>query len=530
MSEAEPLVSTWTPLRNRIFAALWIAVLVSNIGTWMQTVGAQWLLVQQANAAILVALVQTADSAPDLMFAVVGGVLADTLDRRRLLLGVQIVMTGAGVLLTALTIAHQMPPALLLGFTFLFGTTSAIQIPAYQALVPDLVPRSELTAASGLSSVAVNIARVVGPALAGLVIAAAGVAAVFALNAVSFAFFAIVLLVVRLPKRAEGYLREPFVAAMRAGGRYVRYAPVIRRIFLRSGLFLVPASALWALLPLIANHMLGLGPGGYGLLLGALGLGAVLGALALPRIRGRVSTTASLVVASLLFGGTLAALVLTHIVAIDLVLLLVAGAAWVDVLATVNVELQLFLPAWVRARGLSIYQMVLFGTQALGALMWGIAAGRFGLVPTFLSAATVMFVGAATAGLWPMLDTSGLDRGSVSYWPDPQLAEGLDTEQPAVVRSTYTISPENEDAFLRAMTRVRMSRLRTGAIWWGLYRDGQNPRSFVEMFSVLSWDEHMRQHTDRLTGADQRFEEEADALSDPSSQTAHLIAVELPED
>jgi hypothetical protein len=210
-------------------------------------------------------------------------------------------------------------------------------------------------------------------------------------------------------------------------------------------------------------------------------------------------------------------------------LLLIAGVAWVDVLATVNVELQLFLPRWVRARGLSIYLTVLFGSQAFGATLWGIIAGTFGLVPAFLAAALVIIVGATTARLWPLLDTSGLDRGTVSYWPDPQLALEPDRDQPTVVRSTYTIAPENEDQFLRAMTRVRRSRLRTGAVRWGLYRDGQNPRVFVELYVVPSWEEHMRQHADRLTGADQRFEEEADAVSDPPPQTSHLIAAELPD-
>jgi MFS family permease len=530
MSQAPATASTWVPLRNATFRALWIAVLVSNIGTWMQTVGAQWLLLHSPHAAILVSLVQTADTAPDFLLAPIGGVLSDTLDRRRLLLGVQIVLTIAGIVLTALTIAGQMPPALLLTFTFLFGASSVIQTPAYQALVPDLVSRSELPAASALSSIGINIARAVGPAFAGIVIAWTGVAAVFALNAVSFAIFAVVLLVVRLPERRTSDLHEPFVPALRAGGRYVRYAPAVRRILLRAALFIVPASALWALLPLIADRRLDLGPDGYGVLLGALGIGAIGGALLLPRIRARLSTTTSLVAASVLYGATLAGVVLVRVVVVDLVMLFVAGAAWVDVLATVNAELQLFLPGWVRARGLSIYQTVLFGSQAVGATMWGIVADGIGLVPTFLAAAVVMIAGAATARFWPLIDTSGLDRSTVSYWPEPQLVLVPDREAPTVVQSTYTVAPEDEERFLRAMIRVRRSRLRTGAIRWGLYRDGQKPDVFVELYVVPSWEEHMRQHSDRLTGADQRFEADADAMSHPPPDTAHLIAAELPEE
>jgi MFS family permease len=518
----------WAPLLRPVFRALWIAVLVSNIGSWMQTVGAQWLLVRQPHAAILVSLVQTADTAPDLLLAAAGGVLADTLDRRRLLIVTQIVMTIGGVILTLLTIANRMPPALLLGFLFLFGTASVIQVPAYQALVPDLVPRDELASASALSSIAINLSRAVGPALAGLVIAWAGVAAVFALNTLSFALFAVILVVVRLPERPREEFHEPFVAALRSGERYVRNAPIVRRIYLRAALFLVPGSALWALLPLIANRRLHLGAGGYGLLLGALGVGAVAGAIVLPRIRARMSTTASVVAASLLYAAALAVVVLVRVVAVDLALLLIAGAAWVDVLATLNAELQLFLPRWVRARGLSLYQMVLFGSQAIGAVMWGIVADGFGLVATFLTAAAIMVLGAATARVWPIIDTSGIDRSEVSYWPDPELAFEPDREAPTIVRSEYTVAPEDEDGFLRAMAAVRRSRLRTGAIRWGLYRDGQHPRVFVELYVVPSWDEHMRQHADRLTGADERFEETADSLSHPPPETAHLIAVELP--
>jgi MFS family permease len=529
MSDAPRAVSTWAPLRNRIFRALWIAVLVSNIGTWMQTVGAQWLLVHQPHAAILVSLVQTADTSPDFLLAFVGGVLADTLDRRRLLIASQVVLVIAGVALTGLTIAHEMPPALLLTFTFVFGAASVVELPAYQALVPDLVPRSELTSASALSSIGVNLARAVGPGLAGLVIAQAGVAAVFALNTISFAVFAVVLLLFRPPGRPRRLLPEPFVSAVRAGERYVRYSPPVRRIFLRAALFLVPGTALWALLPLVADRRLQLGAGGYGLLLGALGIGAVGGALALPAFRARLSMTASIVAASLLYGASLAAVVLVRIVVVDLALLLVAGAAWVTVLAIVNAELQLFLPGWVRARGLSIYQMVLFGSQAFSATMWGLIASRIGLVATFLAASAVMIVGAATARSWPLLDTSGIDRSAVSYWPEPQLFAEPNPQAPTVVRSTYTVAPEDEERFLEAMARVRRSRLRTGATRWGLFRDGANPRVFVELYVVPTWEEHLRQHADRLTGADQRFERDADALSHPPPQASHLIAVPIPE-
>jgi hypothetical protein len=532
MSVSSRTASTWAPLRIGVFRALWLAVLVSNVAIWMQTVGAQWLLVSQPHASILVALVQTADYLPDVLFGLVGGVLADMFDRRRLLMLVQSFLVIVGATLAALTFAGQMPPPLLLTFTFLIGCGSVLTLPAYQSLVPDLVPRSHLHSAAALASISVNVARAAGPAIAGVVIARAGVGAVFALNTAMYLLFLVVLIAWRPPADATRQFPERFISALRAGGRYVRYAPVVRRILLRSTLFLVPASALWALLPLIASQRLAQGADGYGVLLGVLGIGAIAGAVILPRVRTRVSTNALMAACGIVYALVLAGVVLISNAVVIVIVLLPAGVAWLAVLSTINAELQLFLPAWVRARGLSVYQMVLFGAQGFGALMWGVIAGLLpaGIVPTFLMAAAVMLAGVATLRLWPMIDTSGMDRTTVQYWADPQLVLGADPEDgPVVVKTVYTVAPEKEEPFLRAMARVRLSRLRTGATQWGLFRNGEAPHQFIELFVVQSWEEHMRQHSDRLTGTDQQYEEEAEAFSDPPVETSHLIAVELPD-
>ena len=530
MSATRTTVSTWAPLRVGVFRALWLAVLVSNVATWMQTVGAQWLLVSQPHAPILVALVQTADYLPDVAFGLVGGVLADTFDRRRLLMAVQGFLVIVGVALAALTLAGEMPPALLLTFTFLIGCGSVLVLPAYQSLVPDLVPRAQLHSASALSSISINLARAVGPAIAGVIIARAGVGAVFALNTLMYLLYLAVLVAWRPPASRTSKSRERFISALRAGGRYVRYAPVVRRILLRSTLFLVPASALWALLPLIASRRLGLGADGYGLLLGALGVGAIGGAFVLSRARATLSINALLAASGIVYAVALAVVVLVSNEIVTLVILLPAGVAWVAFLSTINAELQLFLPAWVRARGLSVYQMVLFGAQGFGALAWGAIADPVGIVPTFLIAAAVMIAGVATMRLWPIIDTSGMDRRTVQYWADPRLALEADPEDgPVVVRTVYAVVSEKEEAFLRAMARVRLSRLRTGATRWGLFRNSETPQQFVELFTVPSWEEHLRQHSDRLTGTDQQYEEEAEAFSVSPVETSHLIAVDLPD-
>ena len=517
--------STWAPLRISLFRTLWIAVLVSNVGTWMQTVGAQWLMVNDRHAALLVPLVQTATALPAVLFAPVAGVLADILDRGRLLLSALLGMTAVGVALTALTAVDRMPPALLLTFTFALGTGAILTAPAYQSLVPDLVPREQLRNASALSSININLARAVGPALAGLVIARSGVTPVFALNTATFLVYAIVVAV--HPHLGEATpSRERLLPGLRAGGRYVRHAPVVRRILLRAGLFLVPGSALWALLPLVATSRLRLGSGGYGILLGALGVGAIGGAIVLPQVRARLSANTMTVVASLAYAAALVVLGLSHTLVLSLLVLLLAGAAWITFLSNVNASLQLFLPQWVRGRGLSVYQVVLFGGQAAGATIWGVVAEIAGLVPSLLVAALVMAAGVATVMVWPFYDIEHLDR-SLVRWPEPDLL--IDPEPgdgPVLVEITYTVAAQKEREFLRAMAPLKEARLRTGANQWGLYRRAQNPRQFVEAFRVPSWEEHVRQHRERQTATDVDFHDTAFALSEPPPTTEHYISVD----
>jgi MFS family permease len=522
-----PESSAWAPLRVHAFRALWLAALVGLTGAWFQTVGAQWFLVQRPHASILVSLVQVATAIPYVLFGLVAGVLADILDRRLLLIAVQAAVAALGALLAVLTPAHRVTPALLLVLVFLLGTGSALGAPAYQSLVPELVPRSAIPAAAALNSISINVARAVGPAIAGVLVAAAGVATTFALAAGTALSYAVVVALWHPPK-AERPIPEPFVSALRAGPRYVRHAPVVRRLLLRAALFLVPASALFALLPLIASQRLGLGSGGYGLLLAALGVGAIAGALVLPRIRARLSANAMATIAGGAFAVALAAIALLRDAVPVLLVLLPAGVAWVVVLSTLNASLQLFLPAWVRGRSLAIYTIVLFGGQALGAIVFGALADTLGLVEALLIAAGLAALAAATIRIWPFFETSGMDRSTAVYWPEPQLAPEVDPERrPVVVMSTYRVRPERERSFIEAMARVRDSRLRTGAVRWGLYRDGADRSTFVELFVVPSWEEHLRQHHERLTGTDRDYETQVTALADGEG-LHHFISVDIP--
>jgi MFS family permease len=520
--------SPWAPLRIGVFRVLWLTTLVDFTGNWFQTVGAQWLLIDNPHASILVALVQTATTLPFVLFGLIGGVLADTLDRRWLMFSVQTAMTAVGALLAALAFSGRIQPTLLLLLVFLLGSGIALTSPAYQSLVPDLVSRSEIPAAAALNSISVNLARVVGPAIAGVLVAGVGVGTTFTVAAATSACYATVLLLWRRPPPPRA-TPEPFAAALRAGGRYVEHAPVVRRVLLRAGLFLVPASSLFALLPLIASRQLGLGAGGYGFLLTAIGLGAISGALLLPKVRTRLSLNRMIAAASGLYVAVFAAVAVLHDAVPVLVLLVPAGAAWVVVLSSVNAALQLFLPGWVRGRSLALYQTVLFGSQAVGALLFGLLAAGVGLSAALLTAAGVTALGVATMRPWPFIDTSEMDRSPVAYWPDPQISADVSPEgRPLFVSVTYSVREVDQARFVEAMARMRESRLRTGAISWGLYQQGEDGRSFVELFAVASWEEHLRQHDERLTGTDRDYQQSVTQLSESPPEVRHLVSVGVP--
>jgi len=520
---ASPPASAWAPLRlHPMFRALWIAQFASNVGTWMQTVGAQWLLIDRSP--LLVSLVQAASSLPIVVLALPAGAWADVVDRRRLLLGAQGAMSVAAAVLAAVTFLGMTSPALILGLTFALGCGSAIAAPAWQAIQPDLVERTLLPQAAALNGLNMNLARAVGPAIGGFVVATIGAGWVFALNAVSFVGIVVVVACWRSPARVATGPPERLVEALRAGGRYVRHARIVRRLLYRAVLFIPAASAVWALLPVVAATRLGLGSGGYGLLLGMVGIGAVAGALVIPRVRAAVGS-AWLVTGAMVVTAVALAVVATVDDAVVVgIALLPVGGSWIAVMSSLNSGLQLALPNWVRARGLAYYLVVFQGAQALGAVVWGTVAEAASAPVALLAAAVVLAVGAAVGLRSPMPDTAALDRTPSAHWPAPQLIFTPDaTDGPVLVTLTYDVPEENVVAFTDAMRNVGRSRRRTGALRWELFRDGGDPRRFVESYLVGTWAEHLRQHEGRLTGADRRFEEQASRYATGEPQVAHLF-------
>lgn len=516
-------MSPWAPFRHRAFFWLWLGVVVSSVGMWAQTVGAQWLFVDDPNAATIVTLVQTASTLPMMLLALPAGVLADAFDRRWLLLAVQVYFVVVALLLAGLTAAGLMAPALLLAFTFAIGAGGALLLPTWQALITELVPRQELAAATRLDMVSVNVARAAGPALAGVVIAHWGVPPVFAMSAAAFAVLAVVLLAWRRRQVRHGE-REPFVPALVAGGRYVRHEPVVRRILLRLATFITPACAVWALLPLIASQQLDLGADGYGLLFAALGLGAVIGALCLGWVKQHLSSNGVLGLAATCFALAFGLLALAPSAGAALPLLVVCGFGWTATVSTIISELQLFLPGWVRARAIAIYLTVFLGSQSVASPIWGLVTQRFGLQPALLAAALLVGVGAAAGLVLHVPENQHLDRTPVAYWGAAAVAlEPEPDAGPIVVSLEYEVSADHEAEFLAAMESMRRSRLRSGASRWGLYRVGESPDLFLEQFQVQTWREHQRQHDGRLTAEDQAIEDAAFAHAVGPPRTQHLL-------
>jgi MFS family permease/quinol monooxygenase YgiN len=527
MSSRPP--SAWSPLRLALFRALWLAAVASNVGTWMHNVGAEWLMTTLAPTPFMVALMQTAENAPFFLLALPAGALADIVDRRRMLLFTQAWMLVAAVALALLTLLGLATPTVLLLLTFALGLGAAMNAPAWQAIVPELVPRAELSTAVSLNSVAFNIARALGPALGGLVVAAAGPWAVFLLNSLSFV--GIIFVLYRWRREAVESISptERVLGAMRAGLRYARHAPELRNVFVRTGVFAVCASALWAMLPLVARRDLQLGAVGYGVLLGSLGGGAIVGAFVLPKARQKMSINLLVVCGTVIFAGTTAALAVVRVYGLLAAALACGGVAWMTTMSSFNICAQTVVPAWVRARALALYLLVFFGALAAGSAAWGFAAEHVGVPFALLAAAAALLVSLVTTPFYPLRAGEELDLSPSLHWSEPAVVqEPHPARGPVLVTVEYRIDPAHADEFMHAMRDLERILRRDGATRWGLFTDPAQPGRYLETFLVESWAEHMRQHA-RVTNEDRAAQERVRSfhLGDEPPIVTHLIAEDL---
>ena len=516
----------WAPLQTALFRNLWIATIVSNVGTWMQDVGAGWLMTSLSSSPSIVALVEAADSFPLMLLALPAGALADIVDRRRLLIAIQFYLLLVTGTLGILTLLDMVTAWMLLGFVFVLGVGNAVMLPAWSAIVPELVPHDEMPSAVALNSVAINAARAVGPAIAGVLVAAVGVWLVFVLNALSYIGILAVLLRWRREHHKSTLPAERFLTAIRVGMRFVMHTHALQVVLIRGGAFFVFASATWSLFPLIVRQELGRGPEIYGLLLTCIGIGAVIGAMLLPRVRARISRDALVAGSSALYA--LAALALAYVQNIGLlaVAMLATGVAWISILSALQVTAQMTLPEWVRARGLASFFVVFMAGMALGSILWGQVATRIGIPAALTIAALGMVAAIGLTWRFKLGQHQVLDFRPTLDWPAPVLAETPEPDSgPVMVTIEYRVQPAKRTEFVAAMQAVREMRRRNGAYFWELFHDSADTARFVECFMDESWIEHLRQH-ERASVSDREIRERAKQfmVEGESTRSQHWLA------
>ena len=515
--------SLWRPLRVPIFRNLLVADVISDIGTFMQNVGAAWLMVSLNAGPMYVALTQTASSLPFFLLALPAGSAGDIVDRRKLILFTETWMVCVAIALAILTIAGLMSPWLLLALTFALSAGDAFETPTWRAVLPELVAREDLEAASALNGIEFNLARAVGPALAGLLIAAAGVAAAFVANVASF--FGVILVVARWkrPVRKRTAPPETLAGATVAAIRYIRNSPKIRALLLRTGVAMFFGSALFALLPAVARSVSN-NAIGYGVLLGSFGAGGVLGALILQPARSRWSTETVVSGGVAIVGAVIVTTSALHRLSTLGPVMLIGGAAWIIFVSLVSALVQNLAPDWVRARVLAIYLLVLQGSVALGSAVWGAIAQRAG-ISTALMCAGLGTIATTLLALFAKLPDATSDLSPWNHWRMPVVIKEVAPELeggPVLVTVEYVVAPQWRTEFVAAMHQYERIRRRDGASRWGIFHDTAVADRYLEIFLVDSWAEHLRQH-ERLTQADRKLEQRlySYVLKEPSVR--HLI-------
>ncbi|BCG78537.1 MFS transporter [Mesorhizobium sp. 113-3-3] len=505
-------VSALAPFRHGIFRAVWAASLVSNFGGLIQGVGAAWMMTTIATSPYQVALVQASTTLPIMLFALVAGAIADSFDRRKVMLVAQTFMLVVSLLLTLFTWYGLITPWTLLAFTFLIDSGTALNSPSWQASVGDMVPRNKVPAAVALNSMGFNLTRSVGPAIGGIIVAAAGAAAAFAANAVSYIGLIIVMARWKPDVPVSTLPRESLGAAMGAGLRYVAMSPNIGKVLVRGAAFGFSAGAVLALLPLVARDVVKGDALTYGIMLGSFGIGAVGGALISVRLRQLLSSETMVRCAFAGFAVCAFNAALSHQAWQTSLGLLVGGACWVIALSHFNVTVQMATPRWVVGRVLSVYQTATFGGIALGSWIWGVVADARGAETALIAAAIAMLAGGAIGLVLPLPQQQVLNLDPLNRFKEPHLALDLKPRSgPIAIMIEYIIRHEDEAEFLATMAERGRIRRRDGARNWTLARDLENPMIWIEHYHTPTWLEYVR-HNGRITHADAMVGERLRAL------------------
>jgi len=516
-----PAIGAWHPLRTPIFRNLIAANLVSDIGAFMQTVGAAWLMTSLTNRTVYIALIQTASSLPFFLLALPAGSIGDIFDRRKLILGTETWMLIIAVALTIAAFAGVMTPWLLLLLTLAMSLGDAVEAPTWRAIMPELVKKEDLPPALTLNGIEFNLARATGPGIGGLIVAIWGVATTFFLNAVSFLGVIFVIFTWKRPAQKSRMPPETLGGASAAAIRYIRYSPGIQTLLIRAGIAIFFASSFWALLPAVAKQ-LSKSAVGYGLLLGFFGLGAVLGALALQRLKEMLSTEGILSVATVVFGANLLSTGALHNLTLLCALMLFGGGAWTILMSLFNTIVQSLAPDWVRARVLAAYLFVFQGSVAVGSALWGLVAEHSNLRLALLIAG--FGLGASVLLQVPFrLPSTEIDLSAWNHWGKPVMFNEVAADLgPVLVTVRYVVDPAKAEDFLREIHRYQRIRRRDGATRWGIFYDFESPNVYLESFVVDSWAEHQRQH-DRFTVADHELEKKVLSFVVEPTKVKHYI-------
>lgn len=513
------------PLRIPAYRRLWLAATLSNVGSFLQTVAASWLMLQLTGSPLWVGLMVGAPTLPLLLLALPAGAMADLFDRRRVLLGGQALMALAAAATAALWFLGTLTPGLLLALGLLLGVGMALNMPSWQALVPDLVPAGQVPSAVALNSASFNVARAIGPALGGLIVATLGPGAAFAMNAVSY--LAVIGAVAALDRRQLPQAGEAITSAIAGGLRFARFTPALRKILGLTSLFALTSAVLQAMLPNFTADVLGGGASGYGVLLGAMGVGALAGAFARPWGAARLGP--SMVPVSMTAFGVAGVLVgLSRTLVLACAFMAVAGLLWVWILATINATTQLLSPGWIRGRMMSLYTLSLLGFIPLGSILAGAVGDVIGAAGSIilLSSGTVLLGLVAFRLPLPILDQIVTPEPVADYRPPVPHPTAV-TGDPVMILTTYTIDEADLAAFLDVMDELRAIRLRTGAYRWRLYRNVGDAHRITEMFLLSSWEQHLRQHR-RIDAQALATISRARAFDcDGAPVTHHLAAIDI---
>lgn len=504
--------SLWSPLRQPVFRSLWIASAVSTIGSWMHDTGSAWLMTSLSSSPFLVSMMQVATSLPFFLLALPAGAIADVVDRRKMLLYTQGIMLVFAAVLGILTLANITTPEILLALTFAIGIGSAMNMPVWQAVTPELVSQEELPSAVTLSGIVINLSRSIGPALAGIIIAVAGTGVVFLINAASF--IGIILVVYRWKRepKINALPTERVVGAIQSGIRYVRFSPVFQSVLIRTTAYAFFASALLGLLPLLVRQELKLDALGYGIILGCWGIGGLAGAFILPKARQKFSIDRIVASASLLMGAMMLALTFVRKLPLVCGVMLFVGIASLCVMVCLNVSTQTAVPTWVRARALAVYLLVFQGSLSLGSVLWGAIAQQTNIATALSISAIGMIICVLLTRAYRLRCTELLDLRASLHWDRPTLVfEPCPNDGPVFISLEYRIDPANAEEFVKAMKVLGRVRRRDGAIQWGIYQDLSDPGRFVETILVESWVEHKRQY-ERVTNSDKAIEDRVRAF------------------